>query len=76
MPTPAEHITEQLHAGIERTPVRYRSLLLRLMHSLRESIEADERWLSASKSFREGLTDALAGRINPADTLRNGIDAD
>ncbi len=76
MPAPADDITEQLHAEIERTPVRYRSLLLRLVHSFREGIEADEPWPSASESFREGWTDALAGRVSPVDTLWDGIDAD
>ena len=76
MPAPADDITEQLHAEIERTPVRYRSLLLRLVHSFREGIEADEPWPSASESFREGWTDVRAGRTSPVDTLWDGIDAD
>ncbi|HSO81916.1 hypothetical protein [Thiocapsa sp.] len=76
MPAPAEDITEQLQAEIELTPVRYRSLLLRLVHSFREGIEADEPWPSARESFREGWTDALAGRVSPVETLWDGIDAD
>lgn len=76
MPAPADDITEQLHAEIELTPVRYRSLLLRLVHSFREGIDADEPWPSASESFREGWTDALAGRVRPVDTLWDAIDAD
>jgi hypothetical protein len=54
MPAPADDITEQLHAEIERTPLRYRYLLLRLVHSFREGIEANEPWPSASESFRDG----------------------
>jgi len=56
--------------------VRYRYLLLRLVHSFREGIEADEAWPSASESFRDGWTDALAGRVRPLETLWHGIDAD
>ena len=76
MPVPADDITEQLHAEIERTPPRYRSLLLRLVHSFREGIEADEPRPSATESFREGWTDVLAARTSPVDTLWDGIDAD
>ena len=72
----ADDITERLHAEIERTPVRYRSLLLRLVHSFREGIEADEPWPSASESFREGWTDVLAGRVRPVETLWDGIESD
>lgn len=53
VPAPADDITEQLRAEIERTPLRYRSLLLRLVHSFREGVEADEPWPSASEAFRE-----------------------
>lgn len=76
MPVPADDITEQLHAEIERTSMRYRSLLLRMVHSFRESIEADEPLPSVSESFREGWTDALAGRVSPVETLWDGIDTD
>ncbi|EGV16339.1 hypothetical protein [Thiocapsa marina] len=76
MPAPADDITEQLQAEIERTPARYRSLLLRLVHSFREGVEADEPWPSAGESFREGWTDALASRVRTVDTLWGGIDAD
>jgi hypothetical protein len=76
MPAPVDDIIEQLHAEIERTPMRYRSLLLRLVHSFREGVEADEPWPSASESFGEGWTDALAGRVRPVETLWDDIDAD
>jgi hypothetical protein len=76
MPAPVDDIIEQLHAEIERTPMRYRSLLLRLVHSFREGVEADEPWPSASESFREGWRDALAGRVRPVETLWDDIDAD
>jgi hypothetical protein len=69
-------ITEQLHAEIEQTPVRYRSLLLRLVHSFRKGIEEDEPWPTAAESFREGWRDAKAGRVHPVDTLWDGVDAD
>ncbi len=68
--------TEQLHAEIERTPERYRPLLLRLVHSFREGIEEDEPWPAAAQSLYEGLRDAKAGRVQPIDTLWNGIDVD
>jgi len=68
--------TEQLYTEIERTPERYRPLLLRLVHSFREGIEEDEPWPTAAESFREGLGDIKAGRVRPISTLWNGIDAD
>ncbi len=74
MPLPADTITEQLHAEIERTPVRYRSLLLRVVHSFREGIEAEEAWPVAGDAFREGWQDARAGRTNRIETLWDGID--
>ncbi|MEY6434081.1 hypothetical protein ABC977_16885 [Thioalkalicoccus limnaeus] len=76
MPAPADDITEQLHSEIERTPSRYRPLLLRSVHSFRDGVEADESWPSASESLREGWTDALVGRVSPVVTLWDGIDAD
>lgn len=75
MTTKTSNTTEQLHAEIERTPERYRSLLLRLVHSFREGIEEDEPWPTAAESFREGLRDARAGRVRSIDTLWDGIDA-
>ena len=76
MSTTPEDATEQLHAEIERTPERYRPLLLRLVHSFREGIEEDESWPSAVDSFREGWRDVKAGRVHPVDTLWDGIDTD
>ncbi len=72
----AQEITAQLHAEIERTPQRYRPLLLRLVHSFREGIEEDEPWPTAAESFREGWQDAGAGRVHDIDTLWDRIDAD
>lgn len=72
----AKDVTERLHAEIELTPERYRPLLLRLVHSFREGIEEDEPWPSAAESFREGWRDIKAGRVQPIDTLWDGIDAD
>ncbi|WP_089725800.1 hypothetical protein [Candidatus Thiosymbion oneisti] len=76
MATETPDTTEQLYAEIERTPKRYRPLLLRLVHSFREGIEEDEPWPTAAESFREGLGDAKARRIQPISTLWDGIDAD
>jgi hypothetical protein len=76
MTRPTEDITEPLHAEIELTPARYRPLLLRLVHSFREGIEADEPWPSASAAFRDGWRDVRAGRPQPLDSLWDGIDAD
>jgi hypothetical protein len=72
MPAPADDITEQLHAEIERTPVRYRSSLLRLVHSFREGIEADEPLPSASESFREGWS-AASTRLKSCGTASTPI---
>jgi hypothetical protein len=68
--------TRQLHAEIERTPERYRSLLRRLVHSFREGVENEERWPTAAESFREGWQDAQAGRVHDIETLWDGLDAD
>lgn len=76
MSTPADDVTDQLHAEIERTPERYRPFLLRLVHSFREGIEEDEPWPSAAESFREGWRDVQAGRVQPVDTLWDGIESD
>lgn len=71
-----DDITEQLHTEIERTPKRYRSLLLRLVHSFREGIEQDEPWPTASESFQEGWRDVKANRVHSVDTLWDGITAE
>jgi len=76
MTKPTEEITERLHAEIELTPARYRPLLLRLVHSFREGIEADEPWPRAAEAFREGWRDVRAGRTQPLDSLWDGIDTD
>lgn len=69
-------ITEALHAEIERTPVHYRPLLLRVVHSFREGIEQDALWPSAEESLREALRDVKAGRTYPVETLWNRVEAD
>jgi len=69
-------ITDELHQEIEQTPERYRPLLLRLVHSFREGIEADEPWPTATESLQEGLNDLKAGRTNPVDHLWDGVNTD
>ncbi len=76
MATDPNNITRQLHAEIERTPVRYRSLLLRLVHSFREGVEEEEPWPTAGESFREGWRDVRAGNTQAVNTLWNDIDAE
>jgi hypothetical protein len=76
MTAQADEITRQLHAEIERTPERYRPLLLRLIHSFREGIEEDAPWPTAGEAFRQGWQDAQSGRLNAVETLWDGIDAD
>jgi hypothetical protein len=76
MMTDTKDVTEQLYAEIDRTPERYRPLLLRLVHSFREGIEEDEPWPTAAESFREGWRDVKAGRVRPVETLWDDIDAD
>lgn len=76
MATDPNDITKRLHAEIERTPVRYRSLLLRLVHSFRQGIEEDEPWPSAAEAFRDGWRDVKAENTQPVETLWNGIDAE
>lgn len=74
--TDSKETTQQLYAEIERTPERYRPLLLRLVHSFREGIEEDEPWPNAAECFREGWRDVKAGHVHPIETLWDGIDAD
>ena len=73
---PKSNITDELHQEIEQTPERYRRLLLRLVHSFREGVEADEPWPTASESLQEGLNDLHAGRTQPMANLWDGIKAD
>lgn len=70
------NITDELHQEIEQTPERYRPLLLRLVHSFREGIEADEPWPTAAESLREGLNDLKAGRTQPIAHLWDDIKTD
>lgn len=67
---------EALHAEIEQTPVRYRGLLLRLVQSFREGVEADEPWPSAEDSLREALRDVKAGHTYPIETLWDRVETD
>jgi hypothetical protein len=76
MTTESRDVTEQLYAEIERTPERYRPLLLRLVHSFREGIEEDEPWPTAAESFLEGWRDVKAGRVRSVETLWDGLDAE
>lgn len=76
MSTEHNDITERLHAEIEDTPLRYRALLLRLVHSFRTGIEEDEPWPSAEESLREGWDDVKAGRVHPIEELWEGIEPD
>jgi hypothetical protein len=69
-------VTEALHAEIEQTPERYRPLLLRLVHSFREGVEAEAPWPSAEESLREGLRDMKAGHIYPIEGLWERVGAD
>lgn len=71
-----DNIIEQLHTEIERTPVRYRTLLLRLVHSFREGIEQEESWPTASEAFQEGWRDAKSNRVHEVESLWDGITAD
>ena len=48
MPNTAQDIAQQLHAEIDAIPPAYQGLLLRLVHSFREGIEADFPWPSAA----------------------------
>ena len=76
MAAKAHSVTEALHAEIEQTPERYRPLLLRLVHSFREGITADEPWPTAEACLREGLRDMKAGRVYPIETLWDRIGAE
>lgn len=76
MSTPADDITKELHNEIERTPARYRSLLLRLVRSFRAAVEQDEPWSSAAEAFREGWRDVKGGRMRSMGTFWEGIGTD
>jgi len=70
------NITAELHQEIEQTPERYRALLLRLVQSFREGVEADEPWPTAVESLSGGLSDLKAGRIKSIDDLWDGINVE
>jgi hypothetical protein len=70
---PIFDITERLHAEIERTPERYRPLLLRLVQAFREGIEEDEPWPGAVESFQESWGEITSGRLRPFATHWNGV---
>jgi len=70
------NITDELHQEIEQTPESYRALLLRLVHSFREGIEADEPWPTAAESLHEGVNDLKAGRTQPMASLWDSVNAD
>ncbi|MDQ7015806.1 MAG: hypothetical protein Q9N68_05445 [Gammaproteobacteria bacterium] len=70
------NITDELHQEIEQTPERYRALLLRLVQSFREGVEADEPWPTAVESLQDGLSDLKAGRIEPVDNLWAGVNVE
>ena len=74
MPNTAQDIAQQLHAEIDAIPPAYQGLLLRLVHSFREGIEADFPWPSAAEAFREGWQDHLADRTYALETLWNDIE--
>ena len=71
-----DDVTRHLQAEIERTPERYRSLLLRLVHSFREGVEDEERWPTAAESFREDSQDSQAGRVHDIAALWDGREAE
>ena len=68
-----KEITRQLYAEIERTPERYRPLLLRLVHSFQEGIEEDEPCPMPPRPFAK-RRDVKAGRVHPIETFWDGID--
>ena len=76
MSTEPDDVTQQLHAEIEETPLRYRALLLRLVHSFRTGIEEDEPWPSAEETLRDALDDVKAGRTYPIEKLWDEIETD
>lgn len=75
MSTPARTVTESLHAEIEQTPEQHRPLLLRLVHSFRESIATDagqdvlkhQEWFAAEVS--KGKAALAAGQVSLLDDV-------
>ena len=63
--------TQQLIDEIELTPEEFRPLLLRIVHSFREGVTRP----TAEESLRASMQDVLHGRVQPIDTLWDGIDA-
>ncbi len=75
MDTQTDEITEKIYSEVQMTPRRYRSLLLRIVHSFREGIEA-EPLSSAEESFRESWRDIQAGRVYPIEDLWAEIESE
>lgn len=75
MSTPARTVTESLHAEIEQTPEQHRPMLLRLVHSFRESIASDagqdalrhEEWFAAE--VNKGRAALAAGQVSLLDDV-------
>ena len=75
MSTPARTVTESLHAEVEQTPELHRPLLLRLVHSFRESIATDagqdvlkhQEWFAAE--VNKGKTQLAAGQVSLLDDV-------
>lgn len=72
MPTEKPDYTQRLHDEIDLTPEEYRPLLLRIVHSFREGVNAMP---SADESFEAGWKDVMQGNTHPVESLWDGINA-
>lgn len=75
MATPADSITERLHAEIDLVPLNRREPLLTIVHAYREAVDDEIKEIDPRESLRQAVRDVKAGRTYPIDTLWDGIDA-
>ena len=68
-------LAKQWQEEFELTPPELRPFLVKLAHSFRQTLTEDDRLPSATEAFRQGWRDVQAGRVQPIETLWDGIDA-
>lgn len=61
---------EQLESEIQKVPDEYLPALLNIVHSFRASVSLP----TATESFEQGWKEAMEGKVQPIETLWDGID--
>ncbi len=69
MTTPADSITERLHAEIDRVPLHRRAPLLTIVHAYREAVDDEAEDIDPRDSLRQALREVKAGKTRPIEGL-------